>query len=267
MNAQAASTDFGADLSSFIRRIDTFASFVKRGQFGPDAIGLHPVKRRGMLPAAVAVAVEAAEDGIDNAVPCPGSIQRLCTPTSPPLPRIRTPRRISPIPQARESEVSSETTSRVLVTDGERFYEVTVLTPEIVRCSEWELDGDRIGTWAALFGPKGRYVEASPGQQLDRLRSYLSSLPKRKTQAAIIAVQKASVARSLPKVEPITIHVLVLCCRLKNVWTNVHLRLRPVQRSIDSQEGSDMWTFVDSLTDSFSDTEQVFYSTNHVLGE
>lgn len=250
MNAQDASTDFGADLSSFIRRIDTFASFARRAQFEPDATGRHPVKRRGMLPAAAAAG--AAQDGMDNAVPCPESIQRLCTPTSRPIPRIRTPKRISPIPQARESEVSSERTSRVLVTDGEGLYEVTVLTPEIVRCSEWELDGDRIGTWAALFGPKGRYFEASPGQQLDRLRSYLSSLPKRKTQAAIIAVQKASAARSLPKVEPIAIHVLVLCGRLENVWTNVHLRLRPVQRSIDPQEGSDMWTLVDSLTDSLA---------------
>ncbi|MET3232600.1 UNVERIFIED_ORG: hypothetical protein ABIC54_004805 [Burkholderia sp. 1263] len=267
MNAQAASTDFSAELSSFIRRINTFDSFARSSQFGRDTNGLRPVRHRGMLPATVTAAVTSAQDGVANAVPCPESIRRLCTPTSRPRPLIVAHETRSPVAPTRENETSTKTAPYLLVTDGKGVYEVTVLTPEIVRCSEWKLDGDRIGTWSALFGPKSKYFEAPRGQELDRLRSYLSSLPTRKMQAAILTAPKAYTALSVPKLKPITIHALFLNNRFENVWTNVHLRLRPVQRTIDSQVGSDIWTFVDLQADSSATLSYPSLSTHHVLGE
>jgi len=192
MNAQAPSTDFGTELANLIHSIGTFDSFARNTQFGPDAVGQKPGTRRGMLCAAKSAAFDSAPGDVEKAEQCPGSIHRLCRPTSPVSPASPSTRRSSIAP-IRKKAMREEPAPRVLVSDGSELYEVTVLTPEIVRSFEWKLVGDRTGTWEVLFGPKSRYIEVSSGQQLGKLRAYLSSLPKAKMRAAIDTAQKASI--------------------------------------------------------------------------
>jgi hypothetical protein len=236
MNNQGVSADFGSELSSFIRRINTFNSYARSAQFGPDAKRLRSVKRRGISPATLKAAGSPTQDGKADAAPCPGSIQRLCTPTSRSRPRTVVPEASPPIAETRPNKVSTKTAPCVLVTDGEEIYEVVVLMPDIVRSSDGMRDSDLIASWTQLFGPKGKFFEVSPDHQLDRLRSYLSALPKRKVQDAIFSVRFTLMSRGLPKLKSITIRALLsLNSPHERTWTDVRLRLRPVLQAVDSR--------------------------------
>jgi hypothetical protein len=248
MNTQAPSTDFGTELANFIHSIGTFDSFARNTQFGPDAVGQKPGKRRGMLRAAKSATVDSVQVDVGNDMQCPGSIRRLCGPASPVSPASATTRRSS-IARVRKKATHEEPAPRVLVSDGSELYDVTVLTPEIVRSCEWKLVGDRTGTWAVFFGPKSRYIGVSSGQQIDKLRAYLSSLPKTKMRAAIDTAQKASMACGPRRLKGVTIHALFMNSQLQSIWTNVHLRLRPIPRPTVTQTDGDIWTLVDSLGD------------------
>jgi len=49
------------------------------------------------------------------------------------------------------------------------------------------------------------------------------------------------------RLKGVTIHALFMNSKLQNIWTNVHLRLRPFPRPTTTQTDSDIWTLVDSL--------------------
>ncbi|WP_454826661.1 hypothetical protein [Paraburkholderia xenovorans] len=227
MNTHCVNTSFANELSDLMAGIASFNEVARATRDAFTSRSSSPEKFRGMPDAAYARARVKSLKQRKTSDSCPQSISRLCLLGAERQAEMSVNESSAESPSA-TAPLQTQMPAPIVVSRRNQLYEVTILTPEILREGCWRQPSDISLSWSSFRALTRVFCPVSGEQEIENLEQYLAALPTR----TIVACNNAYLDDLLraPIKHGRTKEVIKLrqAMRSASVWTEMRVTLRPV---------------------------------------